>query len=188
MVVPLHRARPHARRDHVRVGRVRAASTRTRELELAEELGRRAGLALDHARLFAREHATAETLQRALLPAALPDLPGFELVVRYVPSDSRDHAGGDWYDAFRLPDGRFGIVIGDVGGRGMDAAATMGQIRNSLRAYALKGGGPGEVIDDLHVARRGLRRARSRSSRSSTSCSTRRPARASWPAPGTCRR
>ena len=78
-------------------------------------------------------------------------MPGRELVVRYVPSDSRDHAGGDWYDAFRLPDGRLGIVIGDVGGRGMEAAATMGQIRNSLRAYALKGGAPCEVIDDLHV-------------------------------------
>jgi serine phosphatase RsbU (regulator of sigma subunit) len=122
----------------------------TRELELAEELGRRAGLALDHARLFAREQRTAETLQRALLPAELPDVPGHELVVRYVPSDARDHAGGDWYDAFRLPDGRFGIVIGDVGGRGIEAAATMGQIRNSLRAYALKGAGPAEVVDDLH--------------------------------------
>jgi serine phosphatase RsbU (regulator of sigma subunit) len=122
----------------------------TRELELAEELGRRAGLALDHARLFVREHRTAETLQRALLPATLAEPPGFELVVRYVPSDARDHAGGDWYDAFRLPDGRFGIVIGDVGGRGMEAAATMGQIRNSLRAYALKGADPAAVIDDLH--------------------------------------
>ena len=160
----------------------------TRELELAEELGRRAGLALDHARLFAREHATAETLQRALLPATLPELPGYELVVRYVPSDARDHAGGDWYDAFRLPDGRFGIVIGDVGGRGMEAAATMGQIRNALRAYALKGAGPAAVIDDLHalvaasagddhVRHRRLRRAR------------RRPAAsASWPAPATSRR
>src|SRR5262249_12450354 len=111
---------------------------------------RRAGLALDHARLFAREHAAAETLQRALLPARLPDLPGFELAVRYVPSDARDHAGGDWYDAFRLRDGRFGIVIGDVGGRGMDAAATMRQIRTSLRACALQGMGPGDVIDSLH--------------------------------------
>jgi serine phosphatase RsbU (regulator of sigma subunit) len=123
----------------------------TRELELAEELGRRAGLALDHARLYAREHATAETLQRALLPATLPELPGYELVVRYVPSDARDHAGGDWYDAFELPDGRVGIVIGDVGGRGMAAAATMGQIRNALRAYALRGAAPATVIDDLHV-------------------------------------
>ena len=123
----------------------------TRELELAEELGRRAGLALDHARLFAREHQAAETLQRALLPARLPELPGYELVVRYVPSDARDHAGGDWYDAFELRDGRIGIVIGDVGGRGIDAAATMGQIRNSLRAYALTGAGPAEVMDDLHA-------------------------------------
>src|SRR4051794_5910869 len=122
----------------------------TRDLELAEEVGRRAGIALDHARLFAREHATAATLQRALLPDRLPELPGHELVVRYVPSDARDHAGGDWYDAFRLPDGRFGVVIGDVGGRGMAAAATMGQIRNSLRAYALKCAGPAEVLDDLH--------------------------------------
>jgi serine phosphatase RsbU (regulator of sigma subunit) len=123
----------------------------TRELELAEEVGRRAGIALDHARLFAREHATAATLQRALLPATLPELPAHELVVRYVPGDAHDHAGGDWYDAFKLPDGRFGIVIGDVGGRGMAAAATMGQIRNALRAYALKGAGPCEVIDDLHA-------------------------------------
>src|SRR3954451_21009622 len=123
----------------------------TRELELAEELGRRAGLALDHARLYTREHRAAETLQRALLPAKLPELPGFELAVRYVPSDARDHAGGDWYDAFRLRDGCFGIVIGDVGGRGLSAAATMGQIRNALRAYALKGAGPHEVMDDLHA-------------------------------------
>ncbi|MDA0170234.1 SpoIIE family protein phosphatase [Solirubrobacter taibaiensis] len=122
-----------------------------RDLELAEEVGRRAGLALDHARLFSREHRTAELLQRALLPSRLPDLPGYELVVRYVPSDARDHAGGDWYDAFFLPDGRVGIVIGDVGGRGLEAAATMGQIRNALRAYALKGVSPAEVIDDLHA-------------------------------------
>ena len=80
----------------------------TRELELAEEVGRRAGIALDHARLFAREHQTAATLQRALLPATLPELPGYELVVRYVPSDARDHAGGDWYDAFELPTGASG--------------------------------------------------------------------------------
>jgi serine phosphatase RsbU (regulator of sigma subunit) len=123
----------------------------TRELELAEELGRRAGLALDHARLFAREHATAETLQLALLPASLPELPGHRLVVRYVPSDAHDHAGGDWYDAFQLVDGRYGIVIGDVGGRGIAAAATMGQIRNALRAYAIRGAPPSQVIDDLHA-------------------------------------
>src|SRR3954470_21482855 len=123
----------------------------TRELELAEELARRAGRAIDHARLYAREHAAAETLQRSLLPAALPAIPGHELVVRYAPSDARDHAGDDWYDAFAVPDGRFGIAVGDVGGRGMSAAATMGQIRNALRAYALKGAAPAEVMDDVHA-------------------------------------
>ena len=123
----------------------------TRELELAEELGRRAGLALDHARLFAREHRAVETLQRALLPTSLPEIPGHQLVVRYLPSDARDHAGGDWYDAFALADGRHGIVVGDVGGRGIAAAATMGQIRNALRAYALKGAAPAAVMDDLHA-------------------------------------
>jgi serine phosphatase RsbU (regulator of sigma subunit) len=71
--------------------------------------------------------------------------------VRYLPSDARDHAGGDWYDAFALPEGRYGIVVGDVGGRGIAAAATMGQIRNALRAYALKGAAPADVMDDLHA-------------------------------------
>jgi serine phosphatase RsbU (regulator of sigma subunit) len=59
--------------------------------------------------------------------------------------------GGDWYDAFPLSRGRFGIAIGDVGGRGITAAATMGQLRNALRAYALKGAAPAQVIDDLHA-------------------------------------
>jgi serine phosphatase RsbU (regulator of sigma subunit)/PAS domain-containing protein len=122
----------------------------THELELAEELGRRAGLALDHARLYDREHRTAETLQRALLPPTLPDIAGHELAARYLPGREGDHVGGDWYDAFALPDGRYGIAIGDIGGRGITAAALMGQVRNGLRAYALKeAGGPGATMADL---------------------------------------
>jgi PAS domain S-box-containing protein len=121
----------------------------THELELAEELGRRAGLALDHARLYDREHRTAETLQRALLPPTLPRIAGHELAARYLPGREGDHVGGDWYDAFPLPDGRFGIAIGDIGGRGITAAALMGQIRNGLRAYALKASGPGAALADL---------------------------------------
>jgi serine phosphatase RsbU (regulator of sigma subunit) len=123
----------------------------THELELAEELGRRAGLALDHARLYEREHRTAETLQRALLPPTLPDIPGHELAARYLPGRAGDHVGGDWYDAFRLPDGRYGIAIGDIGGRGITAAALMGQVRNGLRAYALKAPGPGAAMADLRA-------------------------------------
>ena len=121
----------------------------TGELELAEELGRRAGLALDHARLYAREHRTAETLQRALLPPTLPDLPGHALAARYLPGRVGDHVGGDWYDAFELADGRHGIAIGDIGGRGVQAAALMGQVRNALRAYALKAPGPAAALADL---------------------------------------
>jgi serine phosphatase RsbU (regulator of sigma subunit)/PAS domain-containing protein len=122
----------------------------THELELAEELGRRAGLALDHARLYDREHRTAETLQRALLPPTLPHIAGHELAARYLPGREGDHVGGDWYDAFALPDGRYGIAIGDIGGRGIAAAALMGQVRNGLRAYALKApGGPGATMADL---------------------------------------
>jgi PAS domain S-box-containing protein len=123
----------------------------THELELAEELGRRAGLALDHARLYEREHRTAETLQRALLPPTLPEIEGHELAARYLPGREGDHVGGDWYDAFALPDGRFGIAIGDIGGRGIAAAALMGQVRNGLRAYALKAPGPGAAMADLRA-------------------------------------
>jgi serine phosphatase RsbU (regulator of sigma subunit) len=123
----------------------------THELELAEELGRRAGLALDHARLYEREHRTAETLQRALLPPTLPQIAGHQLAARYLPGREGDHVGGDWYDAFTLPDGRFGIAIGDIGGRGITAAALMGQIRNGLRAYALKASGPAATMADLRA-------------------------------------
>ena len=123
----------------------------TRELELAEELGRRAGLALDHARLYTREHRTAETLQRALLPPTLADVPGHDLAARYLPGQVGDHIGGDWYDAFELPGGSLGIAIGDIGGRGIAAAALMGQVRNALRAYAFKASGPGAALADLRA-------------------------------------
>jgi PAS domain S-box-containing protein len=123
----------------------------THELELAEELGRRAGLAIDHARLYEREHRTAETLQRSLLPPTLPKIPGHEIAACYLPGRAGDHIGGDWYDAFELPDGRFGIAIGDIGGRGVTAAALMGQVRNGLRAYALKAPGPGPAVRDVRT-------------------------------------
>jgi serine phosphatase RsbU (regulator of sigma subunit) len=107
-------------------------------------------LAVDHARLFDREHRTAETLQRALLPSSLPDIPGYAVAVRYLPGTQGDAAAGDFYDAFALPGGSFGIVIGDIVGRGIPAAATMGLVRNALRAYAVFSNGPAEVLQRLY--------------------------------------
>jgi PAS domain S-box-containing protein len=150
MVVPL-RARERTLGAITFIFAESARQYSTHELELAEELGRRAGLALDHARLYDREHRTAETLQRALLPPTLPAIAGHELAARYLPGREGDHVGGDWYDAFPLPDGRFGIAIGDIGGRGITAAALMGQVRNGLRAYALKAPGPAETMADLRA-------------------------------------
>ena len=119
------------------------------DVELAEELGRRAGVALDHARLYERRHRAAATLQRALLPSSVPQPPGYELAPVYLPATEGDEACGDWYDAFPLPQGRLGLVIGDVVGHGIEAAATMGQLRNALRAYALVEPDPARVVDLL---------------------------------------
>jgi serine phosphatase RsbU (regulator of sigma subunit) len=75
---------------------------------------------------FAREHAIAETLQRSLLPDALPQIPGLDLAVRYLPATEGAAVGGDWYDAFPLEGGRVGLVIGDVAGHNIASASLMG--------------------------------------------------------------
>jgi anti-sigma regulatory factor (Ser/Thr protein kinase)/putative methionine-R-sulfoxide reductase with GAF domain len=91
------------------------------------------------------ERAAAAVFQRSLLPARLPIVPGLELAAHYVPA-GRGGVGGDWYDVFTLPSGWLCIVIGDVVGRGLAAAEVMGRLRNALRAYALLGGDPAEVL------------------------------------------
>jgi PAS domain S-box-containing protein len=93
-----------------------------------------------------REHNIAATLQRSLLPEELPKIPGVTLAVRYVPATTGLEVGGDWYDVLPLSDGRVGLAIGDVAGHGLRAAATMGQLRMALRAYALEGSEPGQVV------------------------------------------
>jgi PAS domain S-box-containing protein len=115
------------------------------DLELLEEVARRAALALDNARLYEREHRIAETLQRSLLPERLPSVAGLELAARYEPGQG--DVGGDWYDVVALPDGRIACVVGDVVGRGIEAAATMGQLRNAVRVYALERADPSEVVN-----------------------------------------
>ncbi|MGZ4506803.1 MAG: SpoIIE family protein phosphatase [Blastococcus sp.] len=102
------------------------------------------------------EHRVKETLQRAVLPARLPDAPGFRLAARYLPADRPALVGGDWYDAFMLPDGTVALAVGDVAGHDLDAAATMGQMRNALRAYAFADGPPGSVLALLNRLADGL--------------------------------
>jgi phosphoserine phosphatase RsbU/P len=89
----------------------------------------------------------AATVQRSLLPSALPPVPGAEFAARFVPG--RDGAGGDWYDVFMLPSGELGLVIGEVAGGGLTAAIVMGRMRSALRAYALETSNPAEVLSRL---------------------------------------
>jgi PAS domain S-box-containing protein len=123
--------------------------------ELAQDLGRRAGMAVDNARLYTREHEMAEQLQRSLLPT-LPRIDGLAFAERYLASSEHAEVGGDWYDALPLPDGAIGLAIGDVMGHDMGAAAAMSQLRSVLRSYAWEGGGCAEVLDRLDRLIQGL--------------------------------
>jgi sigma-B regulation protein RsbU (phosphoserine phosphatase) len=105
---------------------------------------------------LAEEHRLKESLQRAVLPARLPSVAGVELAARYLPADMPSLVGGDWYDAFRLPDGSLAVATGDVVGHDLEAAATMGQVRNSLRAYAFSDDRPAEVLARLNQLITGL--------------------------------
>jgi len=96
------------------------------------------------------ERRVAHTLQRSMLTTQLPAVDGVELAVRYLPGMRQTEISGDWYDVIPLPDGRVGVVIGDVVGRGIEAAATMSQLRTALRAYAIEGPEPAEVVAKLH--------------------------------------
>ncbi len=96
------------------------------------------------------ERRLAQTLQRSMITSQLPELDGIELAVRYLPGSRETEVGGDWYDVIPLPCGRVGVVIGDVVGRGIEAAVTMSQLRTALRAYAIDGLEPAEVVRKLH--------------------------------------
>jgi PAS domain S-box-containing protein len=96
--------------------------------------------------VYEREHRVAETLQRSLLPEMLPAIDGVALSARYLPAGAGTAIGGDWYDALELDDGRVAVVVGDVVGHGLRAAATMGQLRNAFRAYALVEPSPAAAV------------------------------------------
>ena len=122
------------------------------DVAVIEELSRRVGVGLANADTSARDHSVAETLQRSVLPDALPAIAGLDLAVRYIPGTDDIDVGGDWYDAFPLGDGRVGLVIGDVVGHSITSASIMGQVRNLLRAYAIDRPDPSDVLARTNAA------------------------------------
>ena len=97
-----------------------------------------------------RTHEIAEALQRSLLPDRIPQIPDLALAARYVPATADMEVGGDWYDVIQIRDGLIGLAIGDVAGHGPQAAATMGQLRMALRAYAVQDPSPVSVMNGVH--------------------------------------
>jgi serine phosphatase RsbU (regulator of sigma subunit)/anti-sigma regulatory factor (Ser/Thr protein kinase) len=128
------------------VGTLRQRAFDDEDVELLQRAADRAALAI-FSRLTERERGLADALQRSLVPQ-LPSLPGVEFAGRYLPAAAA-RLGGDWYDVFQLPDGRLGMTIGDVVGRGFHAAAIMGQLRSALRAFALDSTAPSAVLERL---------------------------------------
>jgi PAS domain S-box-containing protein len=114
-----------------------------------EALAGQCALAVERAEMYEREHTAAVTLQRSLLPDKLPDVRGLALDARYLPVTRNMEIGGDWYDVFRLPDRRLAVTVGDVMGKGLQAAAGMGRVRNALRALALTDPRPAAVLSGL---------------------------------------
>ena len=119
------------------------------DLELLEEIGRRAGIAVENARLYEERSTIARTLQRALLPPALPTMPGFSVAALYRPAGRENWVGGDFYDAFAVRDGWM-VVVGDVAGRGAPAAALTAYSRHVLRTAAQLHDDPLEAIPFLN--------------------------------------
>jgi serine phosphatase RsbU (regulator of sigma subunit)/anti-sigma regulatory factor (Ser/Thr protein kinase) len=127
-------------------------------LELASDLTRRAGLALDNARLYERQRATSRALQRSLLPPELPDIPRTELAAEYEAAGEANEVGGDFYDVFAVNDGRLDgaggsrwrFAIGDVCGTGPEAAAVTGLARHTLRILAAEGHPIADVMRRLN--------------------------------------
>jgi PAS domain S-box-containing protein len=120
------------------------------DIDLLQLAADRAALAIQRVRYLESQQGIAEELQRSLLPQSLPLVPGLEMAARYFAGGAGTRVGGDWYDTIPLPGGRIALVIGDVAGRGVQAASMMGQLRSALRAYALEGASPAKVLEGLN--------------------------------------
>ena len=119
------------------------------DVEYTLDLVRRAALAVDTASRYAFERELADGLQRSLLPRSMPMSPLLTSASRYLPGARGTQIGGDWYDLIEVDHGDLMLVVGDVMGRGVQAAAVMGQLRATARAYALEGHGPAQVLQRL---------------------------------------
>jgi GAF domain-containing protein len=119
------------------------------DVSLATEVASRTGVALSNATRFQREHVVAEVLQRAVLPDFLPVVEGLELDAEYRAGAAGTYVGGDWYDVFQLDAEHVVFSVGDVMGKGPSAAALMGQVRSTIRAYAVNGASPSQVLTSL---------------------------------------
>jgi hypothetical protein len=119
------------------------------DLALARDFVARAAVAVDNARLYTRERATALALQRGLLPRHIPEVSGLQLACRYVPAQATAEAGGDWFDVIPLPAGRCALTVGDVTGHDMRAASLMGQLRTATRTLATLDLTPADLLTRL---------------------------------------
>jgi hypothetical protein len=119
------------------------------DLRLVSDLAARAAVHIDNARLYTREHATAVTLQRSLLPRDIPPVAGLDIAYRYQPASQAAEAGGDWFDVIALDRGQVALVVGDVTGHGAHVAAIMGQLRTTTAALARLGCPPEEIMAQL---------------------------------------
>jgi serine phosphatase RsbU (regulator of sigma subunit) len=121
------------------------------DVQLAEELARHAGLAIDNARLYTERTRIAHTLQVRLLPESLPDIPGVEVAARYRAAGELNEVGGDFYDLFPQGPQQWTLVVGDVSGKGAEAAAVTAMARYTLRAAALDPGPPSRALRRLNA-------------------------------------
>ena len=122
------------------------------DLALAQDLSQRIAQAIDNARLYQERSHVARTLQRSLLPPELPAITGVEVGARYRPAGEGNEVGGDFYDLFETKAGNWSVVIGDVCGKGPDAAALTGLVRHTIRAAAVAGREPAEVLEVTNKA------------------------------------
>jgi hypothetical protein len=119
------------------------------DVRLASDLVSRAAVHIDNARLYTREHHTAITLQRSLLPQRIPQVTGLQIAYRYEPASQTAEVGGDWFDVIPLKDGQVALVVGDVTGHSIHAAAIMGQLRTTTATLARLGHPPEEIMAQL---------------------------------------